>query len=501
MTTHTPPDTRRELETLLRSRIPLVVIQTRDEPRALAVLSSLAQRLSASAHTPVFQWTVTDGLKRLDIDLGGAQRHNSEPTEVLKSIRATDKAGIYVLLDFHPFLADPVHVRLLKDICQDYARVARTIVLISHELVLPRELEHFVARFQLAFPDRSERQQIVEQIAGEWSRSHAGSKVRTDRKALELLIENLGGLCTSDTERLARTAIFDDGALLENDLPALMQAKYALLNRSGILSFEYDTAKFADLGGMARLKTWLRQRRPAFDGSAPQLDPPKGALLLGVQGCGKSVAARAAAGIFGVPLLRLDFASLHNKYIGESERNLRETLATADVMSPCVLWIDEIEKGIATSEGDSGTSRRILGTFLTWLAEKKSRVFVVATANDISALPPQLIRKGRFDEIFFVDLPVAAVRADIMKIHAAKRQLALTDAHVAQLAAACEGFSGAEIEQAIVSALYTANASGTAVNAGHVLNEIHATRPLAVVMEEKIAELRAWAAERTVGAD
>jgi len=498
---HAPPDTRRELETLLRSRIPLVVIETRDEPRALALLSGLSHRLSTSAHTPVFQWTVTDGLKRLDVDLGGAQKHNAEPSEVLRSIRATDKAGIYVLLDFHPFLADPVNVRLLKDICQSYDRTARTLVLISHELTLPRELEHFVARFQLAFPDRNERQLIVEQIAAEWARSHAGSKVRTDRKALELLIENLGGLCTGDTERLARAAIFDDGALLESDLPALMQAKYALLNRSGILTYEHDTARFADLGGMARLKGWLKQRRPAFDGSAPHLEAPKGTLLLGVQGCGKSVAARAAAGIFGVPLLRFDFAALHNKYIGESERNLRETLATADVMAPCVLWIDEIEKGVATGEGDSGTSRRLLGTFLTWLAEKQTRVFVVATANDIATLPPELIRKGRFDEIFFVDLPSAAVRTDILRIHASKRQLALTDAQAAQLAAACEGFSGAEIEQAIVSALYAANASGATVGASHILNEIHATRPLSVVVGERIAELRAWAAERTVAAD
>lgn len=500
MQTPVPPDTRRELETLLRSRIPLVVVETRDEPRALALLSSLAARLT-TAHTPVFQWTVTDGLRRLDIDLGGAQRHNSEPAEVLKSIRATDKAGIYVLLDFHPFLADPLHVRLLKDICQNYERTARTIVLISHELSLPRELEHFAARFQLAFPGRAERQAIVEKVAGEWTKSHAGSRVRTDRKALGLLIENLGGLCTGDTERLARTAIFDDGALLANDLPALMQAKYALLNRSGVLSFEYDSAKFADLGGMAKLKEWLRQRRPAFDGSAPQLEAPKGALLLGVQGCGKSVAARAAAGIYGVPLLRLDFAALHNKYLGESERNLRETLATADIMAPCVLWIDEIEKGIATGDGDSGTSRRVLGTFLTWMAEKKTRVFVVATANDITALPPELIRKGRFDEIFFVDLPQQAVRADILRIHSGKRSLALAEAEVEQLAQACAGFSGAEIEQAVVSALYAAHASETAVSASHVMSEIRATRPLSIVMAERIAELRAWAAERTVSAD
>jgi len=202
-----------------------------------------------------------------------------------------------------------------------------------------------------------------------------------------------------------------------------------------------------------------------------------------------------------VPLLRLDFASIHNKYIGESERNLRETLATADVMAPCVLWIDEIEKGVATGDGDSGTSRRLLGTFLTWLAEKKTKVFVVATANDISALPPELIRKGRFDEIFFVDLPNAAVRATILTIHAQKRGVTLPEAAIEQLAHACEGFSGAEIEQAIVSAVYSAHATNEPVEAKHVLQEIEATRPLSIVMEEKIAELRAWAAERTVSAD
>ena len=380
---HAPPDTRRELETLLRSRIPLVVIETRDEPRALALLSGLSHRLSTSAHTPVFQWTVTDGLKRLDVDLGGAQKHNAEPGEVLRSIRATDKAGIYVLLDFHPFLADAVNVRLLKDICQSYDRTARTLVLISHELILPRELEHFVARFQLAFPDRNERQLIVEQIAAEWARSHAGSKVRTDRKALELLIENLGGLCTGDTERLARTAIFDDGAVLENDLPALMQAKYALLNRSGVLTFEYDTAKFADLGGMAKLKEWLRQRRPAFDGSAPNLDAPKGALLLGVQGCGKSMLAKATAGGFGVPLLRLDFGTLYDKFHGETEKNLRSALASAEQLAPCVLWIDEIEKGLAggSGEGDGGVSRRVLGYLLTGWPSARVRPLAAACSS------------------------------------------------------------------------------------------------------------------------
>ena len=320
-------------------------------------------------------------------------------------------------------------------------------------------------------------------------------------RALELLVENLGGLTTSDTRRLARKAIFDDGALSHADLPATTQAKYELLNRSGVLTFEHDTAKFADVGGLERLKTWLKHRKPAFDGSAPELESPKGLLLLGVQGCGKSLAARAAAGVFQVPLLRLDFAAVYNKWHGESERNLRDTLRTAELMAPCVLWIDEIEKGVATGDGDSGTSRRALGTFLTWLAEKKSASFVVATANDISALPPELVRKGRFDEIFFVDLPDAEVRGEILDIHTQRRGLQLTPADRARLVQASDGFSGAEIEQAVVSALYGARATNEKAGGVHVLNELGATRPLSLVMAERIAALRLWAAERTVPAD
>jgi SpoVK/Ycf46/Vps4 family AAA+-type ATPase len=492
-------DTRKELESLLRSRVPLIAIETRDESRAIALLTSFATTLVPETRTPVFQWTVTDGLRRLDLNMGGAQRLNAAPDTVLKSLRSTPLAGIYVLLDFHPFLADPVNVRLLKDICQDYDRVARTVVLISYEVELPHELDHLCARLRLAFPDREERLGIVERVASEWTRTHAQS-VKIDRKSLDLLVENLSGLSTDDTERLARRAICDDGALLPNDLPAAMQAKYELLNRSGVLAFEFDVAHVADLGGMNRLKTWLQLRKSAFDGSAPALEAPKGMLLLGVQGCGKSVAAKAAAEIFGVSLLRLDFAAVQNKYVGESERNLRESLSTAETMSPCVLWIDEIEKGIS-GDGDTGPARRLLGTFLTWLAEKQSRVFVVATANDISSLPPELVRKGRLDEIFFVDLPNAAVREEILKIHTKKRGIALADADARQLAAACDGFSGAEIEQAVVSAVYAALASGGPATAQHILQEIRTTRPLSITMAERIAGLRAWAMERTVSAD
>jgi hypothetical protein len=496
----TVPDSRHELLTLLRSRIPLVIVETRDEKRVLELLAGLAIDLAHPTHTPIFRWTVTEGLKRLDIDLGAPQRHNAEPSDVLRTIRATDKGGVYVLVDFHPFLGDPMHVRLIKDICIDYGRVPRTVVLVSHELAIPRELEHLAVRFELAFPNPLEREAIVRRVATEWSQASA-SRSRVDPKALETLVENLAGLATADVERLARRAIFDDGALDESDLPGVMEAKYQLLNRGGVLSYEYSTARFADLGGMGRLKDWLAVRSSAFDGSLANVERPTGVLLLGVQGCGKSLAARTAAGVYGVPLLRLDFGALYNKYHGESERNLRDTLRTADVMAPCVLWIDEIEKGLATGEGDSGTSRRVLGTFLTWLAEKRSAVFVVATANDLTALPPELIRKGRFDEIFFVDLPREEVRAEILAIHLAKRSIELPAAEIRALAHAARDFSGAELEQAVVAAIYAAHAADDSPAGRHILGEIRGTRPLATVMAERIAALRAWAQDRTVPAD
>ena len=494
----TSGDSQDDLAALLRSRVPLVVVETRDEASARALVLSIARRTTPA--TPVFEWQVTEGLRRADVDLGGPQRFNADPGRVLASIRDGGMPGIYVLLDFHPYLAEPLNVRMLKDIAQGYEQVPRTVVLISHDLELPIELEHLAARFELAFPDPAARRAIVDEVARQWARGH-GTPVAADESAIALLVENLAGLSVSDTRRLARSAIHDDGAVTARDVPAVMKAKYELLNRGGVLDFEYETAGMADLGGMARLKEWLVRRRPAFDGTAKDLDPPKGVLLLGVQGCGKSLAAKVAAGAFGVPLLRLDLAAVHDKYVGESERKLRESLATADVMAPCVVWIDEIEKGLATSDSDTGSSQRLLGMFLTWLAEKRGRVFVVATANDIARLPPELIRKGRFDEIFFVDLPDETTRADVLRIHAARRGVALTAEHLVILARESAGFSGAELEQAVVSAAYAAHADGGPVGPTHVRAELHATRPLSVVMAERVAELRAWAAERTVPAN
>src|SRR5579864_6915624 len=505
-----------DLEVLLRSRVPIIVVESRDEARVIQALTAGCALLSApvalpgvagaaapSARTglPLFQWTVTDGLKRLDIQVGPPQRMLAEPPDVLKHIRATTLAGAYALLDFHPYLHDATIVRLLKDIAQDYDRCARTLVLIGYEIEIPHELEHLTARVVLALPDRNERRQLVEEVARQWMRANPRLAVKIDKRALELLVENMNGLSAADTQRLARKAICEHGAIQLSDVPMVMRAKYEMLNHGGVLRYEPDTAQLSDVGGLVNLKAWLQKRCAAFDGSAPELDAPKGVLLLGVQGCGKSLAARACAGIFNIPLLRLDCAALYDKYVGESERNLRESLAAADVLAPCVLWIDEIEKGFAAGDSDGGATRRVLGAFLTWLAEKSSRVFVVATANDIAALPPELIRKGRFDEIFFVDLPDLDTRAEILRIHAAKRGIALDAATLASLARACEGFSGAEIEQAIVAALYSAHAKRTNADAALLAAEIAATRPLAVVMAESVAELREWAKDRTVPAD
>jgi SpoVK/Ycf46/Vps4 family AAA+-type ATPase len=495
-------DRRHDLEVVLRSRTPIVIIETRDEARMLEMLKSIAIAGLGEIYMPLFRWTVTDGLQRLDIALE-PQALNSKPREVLKHIRAVSKPGIYVLLDFHPFLDDPLHVRLIKDICIRYREVARQIILISHTVKLPSELESFSARFEMALPTDDERRQIIQHVADEWTAENPGSKVQADSKAYELLVRNLAGLTYNDTEQLARNAIYVDGAITKSDLPGVMQAKYELLNRGGALQFEYDTARFSDVGGLSQLKQWLSQRKSVFrgDDSTVHLDSPKGILLLGIQGCGKSLAAKATAGIFGVPLLRLDFGAIYDKYHGETERKLRESLQTADVMSPCVLWIDEIEKGIAGRGGETGTTQRVLGTFLTWMAEKKSHVFVVATANNISALPPELVRKGRFDEIFFVDLPDKSVRASILAIHLARRGQRLSDFDIESLADGMAGFSGAEIEQAVVAAFYAAHAKQARLASAHILQEVQQTRPLSIVMREQIHALRLWADGRTVPCD
>ncbi|MGW8310261.1 MAG: AAA family ATPase [Thiogranum sp.] len=485
-----------DLEVLLRSRIPIILVETSDELRALDIFSRLARRIAQ----PVMRWSVTTGLQRLDLDLL-TQPQAAEPAKLLERIKATATAGIYVLLDFHPYLDDPAHVRLIKEIALGYGVAGHTLVFVSHRCDLPVELHTLTARYQLHLPDQATLQRQVREEARVWAASHPGQKVKTDQRTLDQLIGQLGGLPFTDAQRLIRNAIHDDGAITESDLPEVMQAKYRLLDQGGALTFELDTARFGDVGGLQRLKRWLQQRQDVFLETDSALDPPRGILLLGVQGSGKSLAARAVAGLWGLPLLRLDFGTLYNKFFGETERNLRSSLATAEAMAPCILWVDEIEKAIASGDYDSGTSQRVLGTLLTWMAERRSQVFLVATANRIDRLPPELIRKGRLDEIFFVDLPDAETRQQIFAIHLNRRGHPPAPFELPRLAAASKGFSGAEIEQAVVAGLYLAREQGQNLSTTHLLTEIKQTRPLSVVMAEQLASLRAWAAERTVPAN
>jgi AAA+ superfamily predicted ATPase len=486
-----------DLAALIRSRTPLIAVESNEEPQVVSIIRQLGRQLQLKT----FRWTVTEGMVAFDAADQPSQAV-LKSQEILSYIKTSGSYCLFVLLDFRRYLEDEVHVRFLKDIALEYARHYSTVLLVGTVLSIPEELRPFTAYFKLPLPTAAELRGIVCDVAAEWGAQHGNQEVHTTNKALDLLVRNLTGLTATDARRLALKAIDDDGAINESEIPQVMRAKYELLGRDSPLSFEYETARFSDIGGMQRLRQWLEMRRTYFRDEPPaNLDPPRGMLLLGVQGCGKSLAAKAAAGIFGVPLLRLDFGILYSKYYGETERNLRKALDTAEVMAPCVLWVDEIEKGSAVGSEDDGLSRRVMGTLLTWMSERKKPVFLVATANDISCLPPELVRKGRFDEIFFVDLPASPNRVEIFKIHLAKRALEPQRFHLNALAEAAAGFSGSEIEQAIVSAMYAAHSQGRALSQDDLVAEIKQTRPLSVVMAEKVCEVREWAADRTVPCD
>ena len=488
-----------ELKHILDSRIPLVVIDTFEEKKALDVLLGVANDHGKD----LFRWSVTDGLTKLNFGpqlvARGSEHNNAE--DALKHIKSQTQPGVYAFCDLHPFLADqPQVVRLLKDIALNHFAVPHTLVLLSYQMRVPPELTRYSVSFTLSLPSDDKIMSIIREEAKDWSERHRGARVKTDNLTLKKLVNNLQGMSADDVRRLVRSAIWNDGALTEEDLPRINKAKFALLDMEGVMSFEQQTENFSQVGGLNNLKRWLLARREAFTRDDAQKDRPKGILLLGVQGSGKSLAAKAVAGLWGLALLRLDVGALYNKYHGETERNLREALKLADAMSPCVLWLDEIEKGMSQGNSDNGTSQRLLGTLLTWMAERKTRVFIVATSNDISQLPPELIRKGRLDEIFFVDLPDLDVRKDIFVIHLNKRNCLAQQFDIQQLALASEGFSGSEIEQAIVAALYSADTEGKLLDTATLLQELAATSPLSKVMAEQIAQLRAWAAERTIPA-
>lgn len=493
-----------DLGLILDSGIPIVAIESPDERRVLDLLLGLAMKRGL----PLKEWTLTRGLRPGGLDAPtSSDTEFEEPEAMLAHISSQTGAGIYALCDLHPWFNEPKVVRYLKDIALEHETRGCVLVLVSHRLTTPPELSRFTASFKIKLPSDDELMAIVRKQAQEWAAINKGKRVKTDSETLTKLIANLRGVTHADAHVLIRHAVFNDGSITESDIPAINRLKFELLDAEGVLHFEYDTETFSEVAGLHNLKRWLELRKTAARQSATDAtnirkdtDRPRGVMLLGVQGGGKSLAAKCVAGAWGLPLLRLDFGSLYNKFHGETERNLRNSLEQAELMAPCVLWMDEIEKGLATGEGDNATAQRVLGTLLTWMAENTKPVFIIATSNDISRLPPELVRKGRLDEVFFVDLPDEEIRQEIFSIHLKKRDANPDTFDLAKLAAAAEGFTGAEIEEAIVSARYMSAAQTNTLTTDSVLSAINRTFPMSVLRAESIRELRLWAAERTVPA-
>ncbi len=490
---------QQELSMLIRSHFPIVIVETPEEIRFLRLIEQVGNLESFA----VFVWSITNGIRRNNRSDGVVQTHDL--LDALKHIHKTRQNGVYVLLDAHPFLDNPINERLIREIALDYYDVNRTLIFVGSRIKLPADLQRVSATFRLTLPNAQELAVVIREEAAYWSQQNDGKLPQGEQDVLRMLCQHLIGFTKDDARRVVRQCMEHDGVINMEDIARVMRNKHESFGSGGMLTLSTDLAKFSDVGGQNSLKKWLERRRPVFAGDADtaKLDAPKGVLLLGVQGGGKSLAAKAIAGSWSAPLLRLDIGALYNKFQGETERNLRDALDTAEAMAPCVLWLDEIEKGLSVGNDstDGGVSRRILGALLTWMSDRKSRVFMVATANDISRLPPELLRKGRFDEIFFVDLPSAAVRADIFRIHLGKRGEDIARFDLAVLAETAAGFSGAEIEQVVIAGLYEAFASKAALTPDMLKTEICNTRPLSVIRAEEIDDLRAWAAERTVMAD
>jgi hypothetical protein len=457
-----------------------------------------------------YRWSLTDGLIREDDKL--PDYDTKEPVKLLRQIPASitpseaskiqPRQFLFVLVDFEKHLEDAVTLRLFKDNINRFKNTKNTFVIVAPDYKLPRDIETDAAHIVGGYPAEDEIRDTIEDSFTELQRTTPEVKIGVSYKELKKIICTLKGLSTQQVRNIVIQCFLDDNVLDLNDLKTIESFKKKTFDQDGLLEFCL-TEDGNSLAGFQNLKRWLAERKDAFatDKTYPvPLPVPKGVLLMGVQGCGKSLASKVIARELNLSLYRLDMSSLYSKYIGETEQNMRKALMTVEKLSPACLWIDEIEKGFSASAGDidGGVSMRLLGSFLTWMQEHKSSVFIAATANDINLLPPEFLRKGRFDEIFFADLPDAQARETLFKIHLQKRGLKPENFDLSTLVAMTPDFSGAEIEQAIISALYRASSDKEAISTKHVLEQIETTKPLAVLKREEIASLRAWAQERTI---
>lgn len=485
---------KEELNILIQAQYPLIYLVTSEEERAEQAIATIAQN---KPQHRVFVWTVTHGIVEYGQPRNTTQHNTVSPEAAIEWVIRQKDPGIYIFKDLHPFIESPATTRWLRDAIASFKGTQKTIVLMSPVQQIPIELEKEVVVIDFPLPTMAELDRVLTQQLTEIRNR------RITTEAREKLLKAALGLTRDEAEKVYRKAYVTANRLTEAEVDIILSEKKQLIRRNGILEFIEEDETIDSVGGLEELKKWLKQRSNAFTERAREygLPQPKGMLILGVPGCGKSLIAKTTARLWGLPLLRLDMGRVYDgSMVGRSEANLRNALKTAESISPVVLFIDELDKAFAGSAGsadsDGGTSSRIFGSFLTWMQEKTSPVFVMATANRVERLPGEFLRKGRFDEIFFVDLPTKEERKEIFNIHLRKRRREITRFDLEQLANISEGFSGAEIEQAIIAAMYDAFAQDREFTQLDIIAAIKSTLPLSKTMTEQVTALRDWARQR-----
>lgn len=482
-----------ELGILIQAQYPLVYLVTSEEERAEQTIAAIAQN---KPQRRVFVWTVTHGIVEYGQPRNVTQHNTVSPEAAIEWVTRQREPGMFVFKDLHPFYSAPV-IRWLRDAIASFKGSQKTIILMSPVQEIPIELEKEVAVLDFPMPSMAELNQVLSTQLEQFR----GRRITTE--AREKLLKAALGLTRDEAEKVYRKAQVTAGRLTEEEVGVVLSEKKQLIRRNGILDYIEEDETIDSVGGLEELKRWLKQRSNAFTERAREygLPQPKGMLILGVPGCGKSLIAKTTSRLWGLPLLRLDMGRVYDgSMVGRSEANLRNALKTAESISPAILFIDELDKafagGAGSADSDGGTSSRIFGSFLTWMQEKTSPVFVMATANRVERLPGEFLRKGRFDEIFFVDLPTAEERQEIFKIHLSKRRREIARFDLDQLANVCDGYSGAEIEQALVAAMYEAFAQEREFTQLDIIAAIKSTLPLSRTMTEQVTALRDWARQR-----
>lgn len=480
-----------QLETLIRARYPIIYIVSWEEKR----VEDSIRAICTARGKKMLLWTVTQGIVS---NLANRDEVTRDPMAALDYVLQSRDQAVFLFKDLHPFLNDTRLVRRLRDLTYALKTSYKTLVLLSPSLTLPNELEKDITVVDYALPTLEDLDKL---LSGIMQSVKANPQVSIDltTEEREQILKAAIGLTATEAENVFAKSLVEKHKF---DVDVILSEKEQIIRKSALLEYYRASDAFADVGGLNLLKDWMDKRTVAFSEKARQfgLPAPKGVLMLGVQGCGKSLSAKAIAGLWKLPLLRMDVGKIFGGIVGQSEENIRKAIKIAESTAPNVVWIDELEKGFSGTQSsgisDGGTTARVFGTFITWLADKTAPCFVVATANDVTSLPPELLRKGRFDEIFFVDLPSEQERMEIFTIHLQKRHRDPAAFDLAKLAAASPGFSGAEIEQAIISALYDAFDKDRDVTTEDIHSALTESVPLSMTMKERIDVLRDWASTR-----